>query len=113
MFRSLITLLLLATLTTAPLTTAGDSVFSEKGLLEVQSIPVKSTDAIEPVVEAKAALLMDLDSGIVMFEKNSAQQMPMASLTKIIKEYPSRTKHGWCVTVTDRRYKNTGPIPIH
>jgi len=84
MFRSLISLLLLATLSTAPLSTAGDAVFNEKNLLDVQQIPTKYTDAIEPVVEAKSALLMDLDTGIVMYEKDPHQQLPMASLTKIM-----------------------------
>jgi len=84
MFRGLISLLLLATLSTAPLSTAGEAVFSEKDLLDVQAIPVKNINALEPVIGAKAALLMDLDTGIVMYEKNPDQQLPMASLTKIM-----------------------------
>lgn len=85
MFRSLITLLLLASLNTAPLSTAkiADQ-FDVNDLLIVESIPMKKDGAIEPVIEAKAALLMDLDSGVILYKKNPNQRLPMASLTKIM-----------------------------
>ena len=35
-------------------------------------------------VPAKAALLMSLDTGEVLYEKNSEQQMPIASITKVM-----------------------------
>ena len=85
MFRSLITLLLLASLNTAPLsaTQTADS-FDVNDLLSVESIPAKKNGAIEPVIEAKAGLLMDLDSGVILYKKNHLQRLPIASLTKIM-----------------------------
>ncbi|MBN2095964.1 D-alanyl-D-alanine carboxypeptidase [Candidatus Peregrinibacteria bacterium] len=85
MFRSLLTLLLLASLNTAP---AADmpatGPFETDDLLTIESIPQKNSEAVAPVVNARAALLMDLDSGILLYEKNARQTMPMASLTKIM-----------------------------
>jgi len=84
MFRSLVTLLLLASLNSAPLTAVAPDAFDVTDLLKVESIPVKNNMAIEPVIEAKAALLMDLDTGMVLYKKNSRQRLPIASLTKIM-----------------------------
>lgn len=85
MFRSLITLLLLAGLNTPPLLTVQPTdLFNESDLLTVQPIPSKKTTAVAPVIEAKSALLMDMDSGVVLYEKQSRQRLPMASLTKIM-----------------------------
>ncbi|MBU1017904.1 D-alanyl-D-alanine carboxypeptidase [Patescibacteria group bacterium] len=85
MFRSLLTLLLLASLNTAP---AGEvsvtNAFEADDLLAVESIPHKNEEAVAPVINARAALLMDLDSGILLYEKNAKQLLPMASLTKIM-----------------------------
>jgi len=85
MFRSLISLLLLASLNTAPLSTSPQAeTFDELDLLAVESIPVKKATAVAPVTEAKSALLMDLDSGILLYEKKPHERLPMASLTKIM-----------------------------
>ncbi len=85
MFRSLITLLLLASLNTAPLPAVPTAdLFDDSNLLTVESIPQKTNGTVGPVIEAKAGLLMDLDSGVLLYEKNANQQMPMASLTKIM-----------------------------
>lgn len=85
MFRSLFTLLLLASLNTAPLSTVPTAdLFDAFDLLAVESIPQKTNGAVGPVIEAKAALLMDLDSGIILYEKKLHQRIPMASLTKIM-----------------------------
>lgn len=35
-------------------------------------------------IQAKAALLMDYDTGTVLYEKNAHQKLPMASITKIM-----------------------------
>jgi len=87
MLRSLISLLLLANLSTGTLLpTMNDiqSSFDAADLLEVHRIPVKSHETIHPDIEAKAALVMDVDSGVVLFEKDSRKRMPIASLTKIM-----------------------------
>lgn len=86
MLRSLISLLLLAGLNSAPISTAhhaGKS-FELRDLLDVKPIPSRVYLASEPVINAKSALLMDLGSGILLYKKNPYQQLPMASLTKIM-----------------------------
>jgi len=85
MFRSLLTLLLLASLNTAPVADeTATSPFKTDDLLTVESIPRKTAETVAPVIDAKAALLMDLDSGILMYSKNAKETLPMASLTKIM-----------------------------
>ena len=84
MFRTLVALMLLASLNSAPASQAETAEFDESGLLEVQPIPFKNAQAIEPVIGAKAALVMDYDTGLVMLSKNIYDPLPMASLTKIM-----------------------------
>ena len=76
--------MLLASLNSAPASQAETAEFDESGLLEVQPIPFKNAQAIEPVIGAKAALVMDYDTGLVMLSKNIYDPLPMASLTKIM-----------------------------
>ena len=87
MFRSLISLLFVANLTTGDIIDNQDLVsqnFNEIELLEVHPVPKKSKQAIMPVIKAKSALLIDVDTGLVLYEKNSKAILPMASLTKIM-----------------------------
>jgi D-alanyl-D-alanine carboxypeptidase len=97
MFRSLITLLLFAGINSAvipqvmapvafdfPPVLAATHNFDSTKLLTVSSIPRDQKVAVKPVVEAEAALLMDLDSGLVLYEKNPYKRLPIASLTKIM-----------------------------
>jgi D-alanyl-D-alanine carboxypeptidase (penicillin-binding protein 5/6) len=46
--------------------------------------PVKQAGAVEPVVEAKSALLLDLPSGQVLFSKDADTPRPIASLAKLM-----------------------------
>ena len=46
--------------------------------------PVKSSDAKDPNILAKSALLIDIDSGYRMYEKNIQEKIPIASTTKIM-----------------------------
>lgn len=85
MFRSLITLLLFASFANA--SAPGVIVepdFDPADLLTLSLIPKSQNISIEPVVEARAALLMDLDSGVVLYKRNIRESMAMASLTKIM-----------------------------
>ncbi|MBU0577766.1 D-alanyl-D-alanine carboxypeptidase [Patescibacteria group bacterium] len=87
MIRSLITLLLLANMSTGTLvpdTVQIQNNFNNADLLEVHLVPVKDIDEIEPVIEAVAALVMDMDSGVILYEKDIYTPLPMASLTKIM-----------------------------
>lgn len=85
MFRSLIALLLFAGLNSAPISgVVVEPDFDPVDLLALSPIPKSQNISIEPVVEAKAALLMDLDSGVVLYKRNIKEPMAMASLTKIM-----------------------------
>ena len=86
MFRSLISLMLLASMNTGTLVSDISNVadFNEVDLLSVYRVPAKNIQSIAPDIEAKAALVMDLDSGIILYEKNANKKLPMASLTKIM-----------------------------
>lgn len=57
-------------------------------LLSISSLATSSSGQEEEIKEnnlhAKAALLMDADSGRVLYEKNGYTKMPMASTTKIM-----------------------------
>lgn len=59
-------------------------VFDETSLLEVNPIPTLKHEAFEPDIQAKAALIMDYDTGLILYEKNIHEALPMASLTKIM-----------------------------
>ena len=45
-----------------------------------ETIPVMS----EPVINARSALVMDFESGTILYEKNAYRKRPMASTTKIM-----------------------------
>lgn len=53
-------------------------------VLLVASIPVKAEAAEAPVVSARTAVLMDADSGEVLYEKDADEPMLIASTTKIM-----------------------------
>jgi len=85
MFRSLISLLILAGLNTSPLSTNSTaSEFDMATLLNIKPIPITQEAKTEPLIGAKAALVMDVDTGIILYQKNAKQQLPIASLTKIM-----------------------------
>ncbi len=86
MLRGLLSLLLLASvsapLSGAPISPVHD--FNPVALLELDPIPQKQHDAVAPVLQAKAGLVMDADTGLILYEKNSQIPLAMASLTKIM-----------------------------
>lgn len=85
MLRSLISLLIIAGLNTAPLSAISTTDnFDINVLLNVRAIPVQTNINNKIQASAKAALLMDLDTGIILYEKNGYESLPMASLTKIM-----------------------------
>jgi serine-type D-Ala-D-Ala carboxypeptidase (penicillin-binding protein 5/6) len=85
MLRSLLSLMLFVNVNTTPLVGPLDPVvFQETSLLKLSPIPIKKKEAISPVIKAKAALVMDVDTGIVLYKKNQHTSLPMASLTKIM-----------------------------
>lgn len=46
--------------------------------------PVRSPLAKDPEIEAVSAIVMDIDTGKVLFKKNIDQKLAMASITKIM-----------------------------
>lgn len=85
MIRSLTTLLLLANVTPVDLPpTLSEPLASQGSWIEVQPIPQLQQDRLAPEVKAKAALLVDNATGLVLYEKNAHESLPMASLTKIM-----------------------------
>jgi len=88
MLRSLLGLILLASMSSDPLAEGQYQVdpgdFQPASLLELSPIPKLKSEAIAPEIGAKAAILMDYDTGLILYEKNIDEPMAMASLTKIM-----------------------------
>jgi serine-type D-Ala-D-Ala carboxypeptidase (penicillin-binding protein 5/6) len=88
MLRSLIGLLLLASLSSPSFdavdNAASASYFDENNLLELSPIPTLKEGALQPDIDAKSALIMDYNTGLILYGKNINEEMPMASLTKIM-----------------------------
>jgi D-alanyl-D-alanine carboxypeptidase (penicillin-binding protein 5/6) len=114
MFRSLISLLLLASLSLSPVSTAKTvDDFNMSDLLSVSSIPTKINIGSEPVIGAKSALLMDMDTGMVMYEKNGYERLPMASLTKIMTASIILEHHSLDeVVTTDDDFNDLGDLGV-
>ncbi|MBU0727414.1 D-alanyl-D-alanine carboxypeptidase [Patescibacteria group bacterium] len=107
MFRSLVSLLLLANMTAGTMVSTNDviSSYNNVDFLEVSPIPQKYYGDIQPVIEAKSALIMDLDSGIILYEKDAYVPLPMASLTKIMTAILILESHNLSEVVTiDENY---------
>jgi serine-type D-Ala-D-Ala carboxypeptidase (penicillin-binding protein 5/6) len=85
MLRSLISLLILANVNTAEIHNTEYAIpFDPLSLLQIDQVPTKEKNSSRPDIKAKAAILIDANSGIVLYEKNSHKSLPMASLTKIM-----------------------------
>lgn len=52
--------------------------------LPASKIPTKDKHAIAPQIDAKAAFIMDFESGAILYEKNADQKMQIASITKLM-----------------------------
>lgn len=48
------------------------------------SAPIRNTQIVDPTIDANEALLVHLESGRVLLEKNASVKVPIASLTKLI-----------------------------
>ncbi|MCA9373643.1 D-alanyl-D-alanine carboxypeptidase [Candidatus Peregrinibacteria bacterium] len=58
--------------------------WNENVLLEATAVPIKKEQNIAPVINAKAALVVDLKNGYILYEKNIHESLPIASLTKLM-----------------------------
>lgn len=63
---------------------AGNTFFDEKQLLQVSATFEKNEDNIAPIVQAKAAIVMDMATSDILYAKNIHEQLPIASLTKLM-----------------------------
>lgn len=52
--------------------------------LEASSIPRKNSNDIGPVIKAKAAIAVDMKNGMILYEKDIHDPLPIASLTKLM-----------------------------
>lgn len=52
--------------------------------LPASMIPVKKITAVEPIINADAAIIVDFDSGEVLYEKNANEKLQIASITKLM-----------------------------
>ncbi len=52
--------------------------------LGLVSAPYAQKRSLGPILTAKSALAIDIDTGVVLFSKNIYQRLPIASLTKLI-----------------------------
>lgn len=58
--------------------------WNENVLLEVSDVPEKNEQNIAPVIDAEAAIVVDLKNGLILYEKNIHKQLHIASLTKLM-----------------------------
>lgn len=52
--------------------------------LPASQIPAKQEYAVAPIVEATSAIIVDFDSGAVLFEQNGNEKLQIASITKLM-----------------------------
>jgi D-alanyl-D-alanine carboxypeptidase len=73
--------------------------------------PVRKTDASLGVeVSAKAAIVMDVDTGSVLFEKNADESVPIASLTKLVTAMTYLDQHPDLNQLIDFQQEDLGMI---
>jgi len=53
-------------------------------LAESSYFPLRDFNIVEPVIDAKSALLFDTRSGKLLYQKDAFRQLPIASLTKLM-----------------------------
>lgn len=54
-----------------------------ESLLKPASLPILRTDVETPAISAKSAIIMDFNTGRILFEKDSSQKLQIGSLTKL------------------------------
>ncbi|MBD3270479.1 hypothetical protein GF376_03050 [Candidatus Peregrinibacteria bacterium] len=52
--------------------------------LPANPYPIKKPDKIAPILQAESIYSLDLETGQVLYSKNAHQQLPIASLTKLL-----------------------------
>lgn len=58
--------------------------WNENVFLEASVIPEKNEKNIAPVIDATSAIVVDMKNGLILYEKNIHEELPIASLTKLM-----------------------------
>ncbi len=58
--------------------------WSDNKLLSATAVPQRNAFEIAPVIKAKSAIAVDLNNGLILYEKNIHDPLPIASLTKLM-----------------------------
>ncbi len=56
----------------------------DENILLTTQLPIKNEKNISPIIDAKSAIAVDLDTGLILYEKNAQKKLPIASLTKLM-----------------------------
>lgn len=70
--------------TTKPQAIIKTASFDLSNILNSAPIPIKKNEYIKPLIDARSAIAIDEKSGTILFEKNSHQKLPIASITKLM-----------------------------
>lgn len=111
MFQSLISLLLASALSFSSVQTETEVHFDAKSLLSISPLPIQKEDMVSPGdLYAKTALAIDLDTQSILYEKNSYDRRPIASLTKLMTAYVilKESDPSSIVTVSDHAARTEG-----
>lgn len=54
------------------------------GLVETESVPKKTGESLDVVLSAKSAVAWDVETGIILYEKDADVRRPVASLSKLL-----------------------------
>lgn len=86
MLTTLISIFASGTLLANDLSTPSPHVmpWNEDITVEATSIPHKKEENIAPILSAKSAIVVDLKNGMILYEKNIHEILPIASLTKLM-----------------------------
>lgn len=80
----------------------------------VAAYPERTGKSIKPIIQAKSVLSLDLETGKVLFENGPDQELPMASLTKLMTALVILDSHDLDEVVTiDKRATLVEPAKIY
>ncbi len=84
MISSLLEMYIAAQLSSVDQLKGVESQWDPATVLTAHPIPTHDGIHIAPIVEATSAIVVDLDTGMVLFEKNPYEKLPFASITKLM-----------------------------
>ncbi len=74
----------------------------------------KTGTSLQPLLEAKSVLSIDLETGKILYQQNAGDQLPMASLTKLMTALVILNEHDLNEIVTvDKRATEVEPAKIY